>query len=75
MNPIDTLTDAFSRRPATETTSAELARRAAAALAPLIDELDNEQGPANFEEDNYEAGWHAALYELRKRLGSVGGAA
>lgn len=68
----DELAEAFSRRPATDTSSAALAKVAAQALGPILDEVDDQQGPSNYEEDNFEAGWHAAIHELRQRLGLGG---
>lgn len=41
-------------------------------LRDLIDELDGQEGPSNYEEDNFEAGWHAALYDLRERVANKG---
>ncbi|MER7280566.1 hypothetical protein ABT369_39615 [Dactylosporangium sp. NPDC000244] len=46
-----------------------LAEAIANDLTDLINEVDDEQGPANYAEDNYQAGWHGAMHALRERLG------
>ena len=43
------------------------------ALDELLDQIDDEQGPANYEEDNFEAGWHAAVQVVRARAVDVRG--
>src|SRR6478609_6790968 len=49
-------------------TADHMAQLAVRALLPLLDDVDEDQGPANFTEDNYEAGWHDATNELRVKL-------
>lgn len=73
MNPIDILSDAFSRRPATATAPVELARCAAAALT-------DDAIVANAVQALHNSGWTdrdgvTAENVARTVLGSVGGAA
>ena len=34
----------------------------------LLAKLDDERPPMNYEEDNYDAGWHHAIYEARQGM-------